>query len=355
MIWLLVFVIYTISDIDGNAVLRDLGEKEYSLIKKKSSSPQHGKCWHDALRALEDSCDKLNDYQHSLFALCLANCFLEDSGHATYDCHLSESENERRTCINNMADRGFNVYNEFYIHATHICFFLNHEARQAEIDNTINLLFQASSRMKDQLLEASEMQSVILNRQKEGLRIQNELLDHGKELGTVLKTSSEAVSNMVSDFKESARDQKELLYEIFSYMRTFQSWIIGEVSWFQSIIFYSVNCILCALFSSSRRTVDARIPLFTILSLNIVAERMLVQYYDNMIHQSPDDKEQLISTTWLYRKIALILCAATLLCTYYYYEDGQMENHKALRRIEQQLDVIHKITTISSSTEPIRK
>lgn len=55
--------------------------------------------------------------------------------------------------------------------------------------------------MKDQLLEASEMQGVILNSQKEGLRIQNELLDHGKELGTVLKTSSETVSNMVSDFK----------------------------------------------------------------------------------------------------------------------------------------------------------
>lgn len=62
-------------------------------------------------------------------------------------------------------------------------------------------LFQVSSRMKDQLLEASEMQGVILNSQKEGLRIQNELLDHGKELGSVLQTSSETVSNMVSDFK----------------------------------------------------------------------------------------------------------------------------------------------------------
>lgn len=62
-------------------------------------------------------------------------------------------------------------------------------------------LFQVSSRMKDQLLEASQMQGVILNSQKEGLRIQNELLDNGKELGTVLKTSSETVNNMVLDFK----------------------------------------------------------------------------------------------------------------------------------------------------------
>jgi hypothetical protein len=55
--------------------------------------------------------------------------------------------------------------------------------------------------MKDQLLEASEMQGMILNSQKEGLRIQNELLDHGQELETILQTSSETVSNMVSDFK----------------------------------------------------------------------------------------------------------------------------------------------------------
>ncbi|CAL1674791.1 unnamed protein product [Lasius platythorax] len=354
MIWLLFFVIHGILATNGNMILRDLGEKEYFLIKAKSSLPQHGKCWHTALQALEGSCDKLNDHEHSLLALSLANCFLEDSGHKTYDCHLSQSEEERRKCINGMADRAFSVYNEFYTHATHICFFLNHEAWQAEVDNTIKLLFQVSSRMKDQLLEASQMQGVILNSQKEGLRIQNELLNNGKELGTVLKTSSETVNNMVLDFKESAKDQKELLYEIFSYIRTFQSWIIGEVSWLQSIIFYTVSCILCALFSSSKRTVNARVTLFSILSLNIVAERILVQYYNKIVSQSPDDKAQLLSTTWLYRKIALILCAITLFYTYYYYKDRQLENYKTLQRIEQQLNIIQRTAAISNSIEPIR-
>jgi hypothetical protein len=149
------------------------------------------------------------------------------------------------------------------------------------------------------------------------------------------------------------------------------------VSWFQSIIFYTVSCILCALFSSSKRTVDARITLFSILSLNIVAERMLVQYYDKITFQSPDDKVilqiflmnfsytkkdkcqilslqvHLLSTTWLYRKIALTLCVVTLFCTYYYYKDGQLENYKALQRIEQQLDVIQQ-TVVISNIEPIR-
>lgn len=91
-------------------------------------------------------------------------------------------------------------------------------------------------------------------------------------------------------FRESAKDQRELLYEIFSYIRTFQNWIIGEVSWFQSIIYYTISCILCALFSSVKRTADARVALFTILSLNITIERMLVQYYDNTMHHSRHDK-----------------------------------------------------------------
>lgn len=38
-----------------------------------------------------------------------------------------------------MVDRAFGVYNEFYTHATHICFYLKHETWQAEVDNTIKL------------------------------------------------------------------------------------------------------------------------------------------------------------------------------------------------------------------------
>lgn len=55
--------------------------------------------------------------------------------------------------------------------------------------------------MKEQLLEASEMQGVMLEGQKQSLKMQNKLLDHGKELGTILKSSSESVSNMAKDFK----------------------------------------------------------------------------------------------------------------------------------------------------------
>lgn len=55
--------------------------------------------------------------------------------------------------------------------------------------------------MKEQLLEASELQGTMLESQRESLKMQNELLNHGKVLGTVLKSSSESVNIMVKDFK----------------------------------------------------------------------------------------------------------------------------------------------------------
>lgn len=57
---------------------------------------QHGTCWHNAIQAMKVSCSNLNDQEHSLMALKLSNCFLEDSGHNSYNCHHIHSENERR-------------------------------------------------------------------------------------------------------------------------------------------------------------------------------------------------------------------------------------------------------------------
>ena len=55
--------------------------------------------------------------------------------------------------------------------------------------------------MKESILEASQMQEEMLESQKEGLRIQNQLLDHGKELENVIQSSSKSVVDMVFDFQ----------------------------------------------------------------------------------------------------------------------------------------------------------
>ncbi|XP_063995272.1 uncharacterized protein LOC135172809 isoform X2 [Diachasmimorpha longicaudata] len=329
-------------EFEGSVVLRNLGERQYNSLIEKSHLPTHGACWHNALKVLKNNCDKLNDHEHSLLALRLANCFLEDSGHATYDCYSSESEDIRRKCINGMSDRAFGVYNEFYTHTTHICFFLNHELWQIETNNIIKVLYDASSKMREQLHEAAEIQGSMLESQKEGLALQNKLLDHGKTLEGIIESSAETVNDMVTDFRETSRDQQALLYEIFSYMRAFQDWIVGEVSWFQSIAYFTVTCIICALFSASKRTAEARVTLFTILSMNVILERMFVQYKHNMKTVSPDDAIQIVLFTWWLRKGALLLCIATLFHSYLTYRDETHENYAALKRIEKQLHTLQE-------------
>lgn len=66
------------------------------FLTAKSSLSHHGTCWHNAIQAMKSSCSNLNDQEHSLMALRLTNCFLEDSGHAAHNCHHIESENQRK-------------------------------------------------------------------------------------------------------------------------------------------------------------------------------------------------------------------------------------------------------------------
>ncbi|XP_023247085.1 uncharacterized protein LOC106645046, partial [Copidosoma floridanum] len=333
----------------GDATLKDLGEKQFLTVKSKAVLPYHGLCWHNVLKVIQNNCDKLNDNEHSLLALSLANCFLEDSGHDTYTCHLKDDEAERRKCINEMSDRAFSAYNKFYIYASHMCFFLNHEVWQAETQSTIKHLYEASSLMKEQLSEASQMQGVMLESQKEGLKIQNKLLNNGKKLENVIQSSTASVTSMVSNFKESVKDQKELLFQIFAYLKTFQNWIISEVSWFQSIIYYTVSCIVSALFTASKKTTNARIVLFVTLSFNVIIERILVQYYNNIPDIMSDDKIDLIYSIWFVRKICICVCIFSLLYNYFSYKDEQIENFKALKRIEDRLDSLHNVSLVTET------
>lgn len=118
MFALLLFPISYSIAIDGSAVLKEMGEEKYQMLKgtlasvrrniynstlpmnfifvAKSSVSRHGTCWQNALKTMKVNCNNLNDDDHSLLALQLTHCFLEDSGHKTYDCHLSSLSSQRR-------------------------------------------------------------------------------------------------------------------------------------------------------------------------------------------------------------------------------------------------------------------
>ena len=140
-----------------------------------------------------------------------------------------------------------------------------------------------------------------------------------------------------------------MLFQIFDYLRTFQNWIITEISWFQSIIYYTTSCILSALFTASKKTSNARIILFTSQSLNVVLERIFVQYYNNIADQINIDRVNLSYYVWLVRKITILICITSLLYSYFSYKDEHFENFKLLKSIESRLRSLPEIN-ISSTT-----
>lgn len=151
-------------------------------------------------------------------------------------------------------------------------------------------------------------------------------------------------------YRETVKDQKELLFQIFEYIRTFQNWIISEVSWFQSIIYYVVSCILCALFTTPKKTTNARVVLFTTQSLNVIIERMIVQFYNNVSDPINDSKMSLVYSIWFVRNSATIICMISLFYAYCSYKDKEYDNYKILKRIENNLGTIQNITRISETS-----
>lgn len=322
---------------------------------ERSNSPIYGTCWHNALNKLKENCDNLDEIERVLLTLRMINCFLDESGHETYDCHEKETDSERRKCMGKMSNRAFTAYSEFYTHTTTTCYYISYEMRQKQSEQALNKLHETSSIMTDKINEANVIQSMMMESQKQALKLQNELYDQGKKLETTIKLSEASVNSMVTKFEETSQKQQLMLSEIFMYIKTFQEWIIGEVSWFQSISYFFITCIICGLFSSSKKTSNARMPLFIILSANVVVERMLVQYCRNL-HDDNDLQNTKIHVgqlTWSVRYSAILLCVIILIYYYYKYRDVQYENNRALIRIEEKLNKMDKLNT--SNMEIVEK
>lgn len=77
---------------------------------------------------------------------------------------------------------------------------------------------------------------------------------------------------------------------------------------------------------------------------------MLVQYYDNIPELMDDDKFNLVTSIWLVRKTALLICISSLLYHYCLHKDELVENYKILQRIENRLDCLQNENTISQTS-----
>jgi hypothetical protein len=80
---------------------------------------------------------------------------------------------------------------------------------------------------------------------------------------------------MMRELRASTDEQRSLIFSVFDRVSRLQNLLLSEVSWLYTVLFYS-GCLLAVyLATATKRTADARLWLFVVLSVNVVVERWI--------------------------------------------------------------------------------
>ena len=126
--------------------------------------------------------------------------------------------------------------------------------------------------------ESFKMQGVILEGQQQTLEYHRQLLENGSHLSRAIEASKDNVRDMLLEFKTSTDEQKNLIFEVFDRVARLQNLVVSEVNWLYTVVFYGACLLVTYLVTATRRTADARLHLFVILSLNLLLERTVCHY-----------------------------------------------------------------------------
>lgn len=305
----------------------------FQLLKERGNLPQYGSCWKSAVEHVHNGCRFLSEETQSDIALHLTNCFLEMSGHATYNCELDKKPNLKGICINSMTDRAFNVYTEFYTHTQNICWFLKGQVWHEMIsENTF--------RVGKQLEDSARNQEILLKNQEESIVLQEKIMQYSHSLEKIL-----------GDFYVFTQNNQKILNHMLINIKSLQSWLVGEISWFSSIIFYCVCLLSSLILTSTKRTNSARLPLFIFIILSIFIESFVSSLLDKSENPQNFNLEYYFYI-WCYRKIFLFISLLFIAASVYLYKDYVVENNSLLKDIQlQNLKIFEVLSRILKTND----
>ncbi|KAJ3645346.1 hypothetical protein Zmor_023012 [Zophobas morio] len=322
--------------VDGNNSheMIEQGRTQYQLLREKGNLPRYGTCWKGAIEHIEDGCKNLSEDTQSDMALHITNCFLEMSGHETYNCELDKKANLRSICINSMTDRAFNAYTEFYTHVQNICWFLRGQIWYETIS-------ESSFKVGKQLEMSAKNQEELLEAQKESMETQRKILRQEKLLEGVL-----------GDLYASTKAHREILNVLTKSVASFQTWVIGEVSWFDSVIFYVVTGLFIFIFTSVKRGAGARFPLLLILCMNFLIERFICYLLisEDALVDTKLLYQDIYSYIWYCRYFFISVSIFFFIYQSFSYRDISLENNKFLHVISaQNAKILDILSTINNN------
>ena len=304
------------------------GRAQYELVVREGGRPRYGACWTSALAEVTEGCRHLDDEMQSRLALGLANCFLERAGQRTYPCPPSSTI---AACLEEVDSNAFTAYSNFFTHTQNMCYFLQSQVWQEEQEATMHGLADNSARVSESLAEASLLQRRLVERQEESL-------DFHRELASGIAGAKGNVLDMLQEFKISTYEQKNLIFQVFDKVSILQNLVVSEMSWLYTVIFYSACLLVIYLATATRRTADARLWLFVVLTANFAVERLVVKW---SLPQAGEADVMNLSTlvhdrVWLCRQIAIAIAAIVLAVVAVRFKDYNRINNQLLEEIRRQ-------------------
>ena len=110
------------------------------------------------------------------------------------------------------------------------------------------------------------------------LEYHKQLVENGTYLSQAIEASKDNVKEMLIQFKTSTDEQKNLIFEVFDRVSRLQNLVVSEVNWLYTVVFYGACLVVIYIVTATKRTADARISLFIILSINLCMERIVCNY-----------------------------------------------------------------------------
>jgi hypothetical protein len=130
-------------------------------------------------------------------------------------------------------------------------------------------LMQASQALE----ESHKLQLGILEGQEKTLDFNRQLVANSSYLTRALEMSKESVRDMVAEFRLSTSEQKTLIFEVFDRVARLQNLVLSEVNWLYTVVFYGACLLVIYIVTATKRTAEARLWLFVLLTLNMGLER----------------------------------------------------------------------------------
>ncbi|XP_059469414.1 uncharacterized protein LOC132193066 [Neocloeon triangulifer] len=317
------------------AKMFESGKEQFEMAKQRSSLPRQGECWKVAISRLSTGCDHLDENQHTMLSLSLADCFLEMSGEEKHKCGDLDGSSERAACIKKMPDRAFGVFTKFFTHVSNMCYFLKSSVWHEMAENTIDSLLTVSQQVDSQMKDVREANNRLLAFQQKSISLQEQVINNGASLDEVIKKSASSVALLMTELRENTMDQQLALLDISQRLSALQAWAVGEVSWLESLAYFAIAVCTAYLTTAWSRAHEARGWIFVLLFIGVLLEQAIFKFVLANLEgaSSMFQKESIYFWVWKLRYLMLAMCVSVYIYCVSTFVDYSQVNNKLLTSI----------------------